>query len=199
MEQAHLDALLAGDVWISTLERCRTHEGGRGDPGEARVDYRSGTIVADGSDPTLQLMAERSGISIGPDVKEVFFSNNASTTQLLDAWVLCTTERFAPKRMEAFGKYCVRIDQPSRFCEVVTNHIVKQCPVHSSLGRVRYRERFYEGIDPAPGPLGFVKPPDIYAEEQEFRMLWTPVTARYSLDPLVVRCPEVRALVSRVA
>ena len=195
----HVEDLIRGEVWISTLERCRKYEGARGDSDEGSVDYQSGTIIADGDDDTLQLMAKRSGISIGKDVKSILFSNNSSSVSIPDAWVFCTTERCATERLRQFGSYGVRINEPIRFCEAVTARISAQHEVTAMVGRIRYRERFYKATDPEPGPLGFVKPPDKYADEVEFRMLWKPEWKLTSpLEPMTVNCPEIRTLVSRL-
>src|SRR4051812_31281980 len=78
-EEQHADALVDGLVWLSTLEECRRYEDpARGDRDEGTLTYNTGTITADGDDPTLQLVSQRCGIHIGPGCTNITISNNTS-------------------------------------------------------------------------------------------------------------------------
>ena len=71
-EEWQADELVKGNVWISTIETCREYEDPmQGDPDEATMVYNSGTIAGDGDDPNVQLIARRTGISIGNNCKNI--------------------------------------------------------------------------------------------------------------------------------
>ena len=61
-----------------------------------------------------------------------------------------------------------------------------------------YRDRTYTGLENPPGPIGFVKPVDQYAEQQEFRFLWTPKSMQ-EIQPFLLECPEIKSICKRKA
>lgn len=200
-EEWQAKALINGDVWISTLETCRGYEDPeQGDAGEATMTYNSGTITGDGDNPDVQLIASRIRISLEPGVKNITMSNNTSHTRLPDAYVLCTTDDFSPDKLsETFGKYCVKINNPKLFFEIVTKSLKKQTRLRESvLGKVIYDDRYYQHTENPPGPIGFVKPRDKYSDQSEVRMLWVPEDIR-SLKPFSLSCPKVAELCERIA
>src|SRR5688572_23912877 len=57
-EEAHADSFSSGSIWISTLSQCRMYENpSRGDPEEGMLDYYSGTVIGNGADSDVQLVA----------------------------------------------------------------------------------------------------------------------------------------------
>jgi hypothetical protein len=90
-----------------------------------------------------------------------------------DALVLCTTLRFDPSKMsDSFGNYCVEITEPLKFFVKLTEELMLRYPIDRfRQAQIIYAEREFEGT--RPGRIGFVKPPDKYAEQEEHRMLWT--------------------------
>jgi hypothetical protein len=115
-----------------------------------------------------------------------------------DALVLCTTEAFNPGLLsETFGNFCVEITEPLHFFELITNRLTREMILKESIiGRVIYQEREYCDLEPPPGPLGFVKPPDRYQHQQEFRFLWT-IDNPNNLQPFLLDVPEVKSLCRR--
>jgi len=200
-EEWQADALANGDVWLSTLETCRKYEDPQqGDPEEAHETYNSGHIVGGSDDPDLVEVARRSGIHIGPGCSDITISDNTRRTVLPDAYVLCTTTDFSPKKLsEKFGRYCVEIAYPKDFFVYVSGILEKSIPIReAAAGKVIYKDRFYTGMESPPGPIGFVKPPDIYAPQKEFRLLWVPKNSN-GLNPFLLNCPEVAHLCKRIA
>lgn len=200
-EEWQADALARGEVWLSTLEACRTYEDpAQGDPGEAHETYNSGHAIGSSDDPNFVEIARRSSIRIGPGCSNITISNNIKITALHDAYVLCTTTEFSPERLsETFGKYCVEITSPNDFFIRVSASLKKFTPIKESrAGKVIYKDRHYTGMAVPPGPIGFVKPPERYATQIEFRLLWVPKkTTR--LTPFLLKCPEVAYLCKRIA
>ena len=200
-EEAHADALCRGAVWISTLEACRGYEDPqRGDSGEGTLSYNTGFIQADGTSDALRLIGARAGISIGPGCKNVTLSDNTRHTKLQDAYVVCTTLAFAPEDLsEAFGRYCVRIRSPEAFFAAVTTRLASYCPLAAAhAGPTIYSQRYFRGLEPEPGPVGFVKPPDQYKHQKEYRFLWT-IAEQRQLCPFSLSVPAVAELCDRVA
>lgn len=196
----YADAFTKGSVQLSTLETCRQYEDEqRGDAGEATQEYKSGFVAGDGNDAALQTVSQRAGIGISGDCLDITMNNNTRVVKLPDAFVLCTTELFdSAKLSRSFGPYCVEISEPFEFFRLVTLRLNKiHCIQNAHFDRVTYRDRSYVGLEDPPGPLGFVKPPDKYQEQQEVRLFWIVKTPK--IGPFLLECPQVSALCKRIA
>jgi hypothetical protein len=195
------ECLASGSVWVTTLETCRRFEGAeRGDAGEGTLQYNSGVVTGDSSDPVVRIVAERVGVRLGASVTNIVISGNTRVQTLADAYVMCTTELPSKQLENALGRYCVRIDQPLRFFRKVTRAIQAKVPLRrATIGRIMYADRTFEGVSDPPGRIGFVKPPDIYAKQQEVRMLWVPVQPGQALAPFLVECPSASRFCRRVS
>jgi hypothetical protein len=200
-ESTHADALASGTVWLSTLETCRAYEDPyQGDSDEAVQRYNSGHAVGGSNDAAFKLIAERSGIFIGPGCSNITVSNCNAVQRLSDAFVLCTTEQFNPESLsDTFGRHCVEIERPQEFFRLLTASLSKLHAVReAAFGGVIYRERSFAGLQDPPGPIGFVKPPDRYKSQREVRFLWTSLTDT-PLAPFALHAPECAALCKRIA
>lgn len=195
------DGFARGDILISTLERCRGYEDPlRGDRYEGHDFYSTGqSVTGNGNDAEFVKMAARAGIRIGPNATNVTIEINSATTILRDAYVLCTTIGFDTDSLEStFGKYCVKIENLQGFFEAVSKSLsAKVGNLRGMKGVIIYKDRYSVGKQPAAGPLGFVKPPDKYANQREYRFLWTQEVGG-ALTPLVIQCPEAAQYVVRV-
>ena len=200
-EEWQADALVSGKVWVSTLETCRAYEDPKqGDSEEAHETYNSGHAVGGSTDADLVEIARRSGIHIGPGCSNITISNNTSIKKIHDAYVLCTTSQYAPDNLnESFGKHCVEITDPKKFFIEVSQCLSQQMAIkESAAGKVIYKDRHYTGLENPPGPIGFVKPPDKYAEQKEFRFLWIPENAT-NIKPFLLNCPKIVSLCKKIA
>lgn len=200
-EEWQADFLARGKIWLSTLETCRAYEDpAQGDPEEAHETYNSGHAVGGSNDPDFIEVARRSGIHIGPGCSEITLSNNTRKTVLPDAYVLSTTTNFSPDKLSAtFGRYCVEITSPKDFFFRVSASLERSIPIkEAAAGKVIYKDRYYTGMESPPGPIGFVKPPDLYATQREFRLLWVPDNST-GLTPFLLNCPEAAHLCKRIA
>lgn len=199
-EESHADALCRGDVWISTLNECRKYEDPlQGDPEEAVHTYTSGFISGNGSDKDVVTTASRLGIFIGEGATNITIGGGIHVSTIHDAFVLCTTREFSPKKLSnTFGNYCVEILSPREFfCEVTASlrEIVQL--KQSRMGAVIYRNREYSRLEAPPGPLGFVKPHDKYAPQKEIRFLWE-YEGEEEIAPLLIKCPNVARYCKRI-
>jgi hypothetical protein len=198
-EEWQAEALTKGEVWISTLETCRNCENPKqGDAEEATMNYNSGSISGNSENPDIQIISERLGMRL-ENVKKVEFDNNTSRTKIPDAFVLCTTDKFSPDLLsDDFGKFCVKINKPDLFFKKITLALGARRPIReSALGKVIYKDRFYKGTEVPPGPIGFVKPRDQYADQSEVRMLWIPQDSN-NLEPFSLECHELSELCERI-
>ena len=197
----HAAAFVNGEIFISTLKRCREYEDPlQGDREEGYERYNTGRrITGNGSDPAFVAMAARAGIRVGPDAIGVTIENNERTTYLHDAYVLCTTLGFSADDLtETFGKYCVKIKSVDKFHSAVTESLALKTEIfQSARGAIIYKERFYKEFEDSPGLIGFVKPPDKYAPQKEYRFLWC-VPDGVQISGVVVKCPDVVNLLTRI-
>ena len=188
-------------MWISTLETCRKYEDPlQGDPGEATQTYKSGNIVGDSSDSGFVEMASRSGIHVGGGCSNITISGCENVQRLPDAYVMCCTKEFSPEKLsDTFGNYCVRISNPKEFFKRVSVELNKESQIREAgMGLVKYKEREFTGLQPIPGPIGFVKPRDQYAPQKEFRQLWVPKNHQ-NIEPFLLTCSNVRELCVLIA
>lgn len=201
-EAHHAEALVSGEVWLSTLEACRIYENPyQGDQEEAIHTYNSGHATGGSNDATFKLIAKRSSIHIGPNCSNITISNCTSIEKIPDAFILCTTEKFNPEALsETFGSFCVEINRPHEFFRLITMHLSKSYRLQkATCGLVTYQERGFSGLQNPPGHLGFVKPPDQYKNQCEFRGLWIPTSDMHThLEPFLLEVPECAALCQRI-
>ena len=200
-EEDHANTLAQGDVYLSTLESCRAYENAeQGDSEEAYETYNSGHAVGRGDDPEIIRRAQQSGAYISLNSERVTISNNTRITSLPDAYVLCTTIEFSPENInEEIGKFCVEIKNPRKFFNVVSRKIDSISAIReAAIGKIKYADRNYTGMDQPPGPIGFVKPRFPYEKQKEFRFLWI-MENMGKLEPILINCPEIRNLCKRIA
>lgn len=200
-EEWQADALVSGKIWISTLKTCRAYENSKqGDAEEAKEIYNSGHAVGGSTDTTFVEIARRSGIQIGAGCTNITISNCTNIRSLPDAYVLCTTSQFSPDNLsDTFGNHCVEITDPKAFFIEVSRCISEFTTIKEAVaGKVIYKDRNYSGLDNPPGPIGFVKPYDKYAEQNEYRFLWVPETME-NIKPFLLNCPEIIGLCRKIA
>ena len=197
----HADGLVAGFVWISTLEACRAYEErGRGDADEATLLYHTGTISGDGNSAALKEVARHAGIGISGGFKgRITIANVLARHIVRDALVLCTTERHDFGKLHEFGKHWVQISKPTSFFLHVAVALSKLYRLTGAgFGRVKYESRSSRGSMRLPEPIGFIKPPEEYQHQKEVRMLWD-VEIIGALVPREIYCPPVSGLCKRLS
>lgn len=199
-EESHVEALLAGDVWISTLECCRRAEAPpRGDPLEGFTGYASGEVSGDMSDPEVRAVASHLPFPLDDNAEAITISRFSALTWVMDAWVLCMTERPDPEPMAGFGRFCVRIDHPELFFLATSLGLrTKATYATARLDKVVYNSLWHQGMEDPPGREGFVKRPDPYEAQQEWRILWMPPFPRGPLKHGILSCPEVIPFLTRI-
>ncbi|WP_152416355.1 hypothetical protein [Pseudomonas sp. PAMC 26793] len=200
-KEEHAAAFAKGQIFISTLKRCREYEDPlQGDSEEGFERFNTGRrITGNGSDPVFVAMAARAGIHIAQNAIGVTIENNSRTTYLHDAYVLCTTLGFSDDGLsKTFGKYCVKITSVDKFHSVVTSSLTSKAEIIRSLrGQIIYKERSYKEFEDSPGLIGFVKPPDKYASQKEYRFLWY-VPDGADISGIVIECPGAVPLLTPI-
>jgi hypothetical protein len=199
--EEHAEAFVRGDIFVSTLKRCREYEDPlQGDREEGFERYNTGrSITRNGSDRAFVELAAKAAIIVDPNALKVTLVNNERTTVLHDAYVLCTTLGFSEEQLtNTFGKYCVSIKSLATFHSRLTKSLGAHADLlNSSRGKIIYKERFYTGFEDSPGLIGFVKPPDKYAPQMEYRFLWN-VPVGNEISAVVIHCPDVAQLLTRI-
>lgn len=196
-KREHADRLVNGTVYISTLGSCRKHEGDeRGDSGEASHQFQAKTAGGHGSSSLVRREAAALGIYVDK-TSAVRYAGATSENQISDGFLVCATTRCAREDMKKIGKYCVCISNPRRFFDLVGNalHAHFRIPVAGMFRPVIYRERLFVGVDELDLSLvPFIKPPDKYAKQNEFRFYWELHPRRGSIEPVELYVPEVADL-----
>ena len=200
-EEWQANALVNGHVWLSTLEACRQHEDPhRGDRREGTETYHSGVAVGDSGDPDFVKVAGRIGLRVGPGCTNNTVRYCTISRTLPDAYVLCTTmKRFPQELKTSFGKYCVEITKPTFFFYHVSAQLGSVGKFRqAAAGPVLYRDQTYVGLQDPPGEIGFVKSPDKYQGQKEFRFIWIPENS-IGLAPFSLTCTNVKPFCQRIA
>lgn len=196
-EEAHADALARGEVWLSTLERCRGYEDARGDHQEG-LHFHHLTDVAIGQSQEIRAAATRIGIEADPGV-QVSFKDVVGLTRMPDAYVLCfSTDGTSPLVRERFGEFGVEVLDRREFGRRLASAFTAERTKVRIWGRhVTYAERSTIDAEPENGPLGFVKPLQ-FADEAEYRLLIVAAdpSTRYFLRPL--HAPNLAELCRRL-
>jgi hypothetical protein len=201
ISELYVDDFIAGTIFTTTLGECRRYEDPeRGDPVEGMQLYNQGRVsTRDDPEEYVRAMGARLGIEFEGELpNDAVFENNSILRITPDSWVLCTTLRDDPTAMAGFAKACVEIRAPVEFYRRMTKAILKEVPVsRADCGPIRYAGLVYRDLDPAPGIPGFVKRPDQYAHQREYRFLWAP-SPHVPVVPRDWQCEEVTDLVRRV-
>ena len=195
-KEEYVAPLLCGEIYLSTIGYCRRVEE---DPGEGTYLYDTGTIEGDGSDPDFVKVAANAGIGIGPNAGPGLVRNNVQETYNYDAWVLCATLNPNGYCKEKFGPFGIRIAKPVEFFLAVTNSLKESRPLGAcTIAGINYEPRESVGLLEIPEDMNFVKPAERFAREEELRMLWETPDGINKLESIIVPCPEVRHLISRL-
>lgn len=199
----HADSFAAGEIYLSTMETCRRYEdANQGDKHEGReVFHIPGVINGNGDDPHMAAAAKMLGIHIEPgSVTNLTITNAVRSTSIEDAYLLCTTIGFSEKNLnQSFGRHCVEISNPEEFFKVLNQAVRRRLLViDGQYGEVIYKERYFTPDSCRPGRIGFVKPPDQYAAQVEYRFLWI-VPPGHRIKPEVISAPETRIYCRRIA
>lgn len=198
----HASSFKNGDIYISTMQNCREYENkSRGDRDEGRIKYAITDYMCDKSTPGFEEAMRRVGfwpISGNPTMS---FKNCAVINDLGNSYVLCTTLKHIPNILSKdFGDHCFKIEDPALFGLVIARRIQLEdkCDLDFKIGHVAYTGRVFEDINADHHHPFFIKPKE-YEAQKELRMVWTIRNNNsYKYTGRVVRCQELRSLISRV-
>jgi hypothetical protein len=190
----HARTFVRGSIRLSTLEGCRRDEkSGRGDPGEGRTTYNTGSISGDSDDPSVQHRLRR--ITVNLVGSNIALEDNTYVRVIPDAYLLCMTTENGEDLRKIFGERCIRIRNPIEFFSGITEELRRAILPYRlatwRFDRVAYSSRFSSGDDPDPGDPGFIKPIE-YADQCEFRMLWRVAEGAPHYEPIILNCPVVK-------
>lgn len=194
----YANAFCAGEVWLSSLEKCRnTEDGIRKDAGEGTLEYNSGTAIGSSGDPAFDEVVRRLGMPV-QGLQDSIIHDCRSFEKTSDAFVLCTSDGSLEELLK-FGAHCVEITRPFEFLLRLTPAIAERHELAwGVVWKVDYRPRVYQGLEEHPGFAPFVKP-DSFSDEKEVRFIWHPRELDLVVEPGPVLCPEVVHLCRRLS
>jgi hypothetical protein len=190
-EKTYAEAFCQGKIRLSTLAACRGYENARQGDKDEGIQTHVVSVNGFPSEERVKLGVRVAGLQMGENI-HYDLSNVVSRRYIKDAYVLCTTETYEPSKMsDDFGKYCVKIEIPQLFFNLVTMRLeMQKGAMAARLASVEYKVDFDSWSD---RNLGFTKAPDQYAEQKEARMLWVPIMPQ-KIEPFILVCPEVEQL-----
>lgn len=198
-EEEHAEALVRGDVFLSTLGTCRAYEcRERGDIEEGKITHFVERFS--GSPDEWRAYDPLGGRVLdisGPGHLEMIGCELVATVQ--DAYVFCATDRFAEGLLaESFGQYCVRIRNPVFFQLALGFALSKKVgPVNCWGQKVHYTDRFIFDDQPLPTLEFFIKPPS-YRLQSEYRVALIVRRITHQYIPEVVRVENISRFVERI-
>lgn len=198
-KEEHADALVNGHIWLSTIERCRAYEDAeQGDKWEASLNVGLSMISGGGNDHDFVSSAKSIGVRVEPEAEHMIITNSRSEYLVNDGYVLCATTHFSEEVRDKFGKYCVEIQNPFVFAELVSHHLsIDENITYSYHGKINYGERTFVDRNPPSTHIGFIKPPFPYAYQKEYRFLYIPDENK-NLKPRIVYCPLLENICRKI-
>ncbi len=191
-KESYAEAFSQGKIRLSTLESCRGYEDPR--QGDKKEGVQAHMVSMNGS---IHKKDVRHGVTMMnlPVMSNSHYSISDTVVHryIPDAYVLCTTETYEPSNMSGtFGDYCVKIEIPEVFFNIVTMRLEMELgPMFAKFANVEYKIDFESMSDEG---LGFTKEPDQYADQKEVRMLWLPSIRQKIKPSFTIDCPEVSEL-----
>jgi hypothetical protein len=189
-EKTYAEAFCQGQIRLSTLEACRGYENARQGDKDEGIQTHMVSVNGFPNEERVRLGVRVAGLQM--EEKIHYDLSNVVSRHQIDSYVLCTTETYEPDKMSHdFGKYCVKIEIPQFFFNLVTMRLeMQKGAMAARLALVEYKVDFNSWSDK---DLGFTKAPDQYAEQKEVRMLWVPIMPQ-KIEPFILVCPEIEQL-----
>lgn len=194
------DDFAEGRIWFSTLASCRAAEGSeRGDPKEGAFVHSINRMNRSDNPTKFDAAMSQTGVFLGMQ-GDISLEDLTIIGGEPDSYVLCFTQRYAPKTMSAgFGKWCVKISRPLDFFRAITLAIAHVTEIDQAvIGPVEYLGREMTDYDAAKVPKFFLKPRDGYEHQQEIRMMWNRANIIWSPKPFLLPCPEIAPFCSLI-
>ena len=194
-EEEHADALVRGEVWLSTLIFVRKHHHAA-DPGEGIAGWTPDFPRDDKirQDHVIDQMNATGHITmIG--CSNVNFESNRIFNIEEDGYLICTTLNRA---IRGFGNYGVCINDPADFFKAVDAQLRRKILLTEmcGFGPMRYVPREIQGINAHSHHSAFIGH-EHNVQEQEARMLWVPQDIR-DLTPMLLHVPEAARFCTRL-
>lgn len=205
-ENWQAESLLNGQIWISTLERCRSFEDDQqGDQYEGSSIYNFSLNTGNRS-PTAEEIKylAHGGVDIGPNCSNITIGKGTTVNRISNGFLLCTTnDPEKLKKQSSSWKYSVKIDlPPKKLALLLTNSMIKQgIPLSCSFshGWAKYgSERHYNNPELEPQRLAFLKP-EKHMDQSEYRF-FTIATNNFNYpdDGILINCPELVPYLYRI-
>jgi hypothetical protein len=189
--ESYLEDILAGDLWITTLNACRVADGrGRRDDGEGYLTHHVSSISSQHRGGREAI--EQSGIvNLTSGAQNVAIRGLSVTDESMNAFVLCFTQRYAPDTMnEHFGGFCAQLNSPLAVFRMITYEISKHFSIARSIfGPVSYAGREFIDYELQTTHRALLKPHDQYFDQREIRMIWEVDSGHPAIESFKLRVP----------
>lgn len=190
-EARFADDFIKGIIRVSTLSFCRRSEViGQGDADEGFLQTSCKNVIVNEGNSYANNRLKQLGV-VGEENKGTIVLNANIHQVMRDSFLLCTSFDFSPTLQEAFGNYCVQITHPDIFFRFIAMVLDKEHKLrYVKASKVIYRNIKTDFYEELPGEIGFVKKPDGYQEQNEFRFLWEPFELN-GIEPFNLRVPNL--------
>lgn len=193
-EKSHLEDFLRGNVWLSTFKACRKYENeAQGDKFEAsRV-----TVIDNIQGPFDSVIKSEFSNGTGMPInlgENARIENLTIQETIRDGYLICTTLAFEPEKMEKdFGKYCVEINSPELFLNLIATKIKSKVKMHQiGMSNILYTSFEYANQNIPDFLVPFYKL-EKYEYQKEYRFLFIPED-NFNLTPFSINVPEISYL-----
>jgi hypothetical protein len=191
-ELSHAQALLNGQVWLSTLNTCRQYENNaQGDQLEATRVISHGSFQGPFNSVLDGGFTNSVGfpIHLGPAAR---IENLVTHEKLRDGYLICATHAFAPDKLNKdFGEFCVQISKPEAFMTAIANKLRSEREMEQiGMANVWYATHEEAIQKKLPDHLVPFHKVESYQYQKEFRFLFVPKNT-FNLEPCILEVPEV--------
>ncbi len=199
-EEWQADSLLRGEIWISTLDKCREYEDSeQGDPNEGIQTHLTSLTGGGGQagEFKIQELIRRQGIIVDDPESTIFLSGNQHTQRFENSFVLCTSTVDTPEVRNVFGNFGVQIIDTHLFNSILSFALFDALGIYQGIAAsVLYAHQSYMDLEPIPQTEIFLIKAPRYDYQKEFRFVWR--ANKPKIEPFLFKCPAVARLCRRV-
>lgn len=192
------EALLNGEVWVSTLQKCREYDDPQqGDKYEGSANYL--TSINTGDRPVSKEEQERAlhgGVGIADGVSNITIGSINTEFIIPNGFLLCTTnDPISIKQQSDEWAFGVQINLSQRdIFDLLSEALLRKgVPLtNGSFGWADYdTQRIYYDHTTPPKNLAFIKP-KVHKAQSEYRFFWEAQEGYKYGDGILLNCPEIK-------
>lgn len=209
-EERYAESFLNGNVWISTLQKCREYEDPQqGDLYEASTIYNHKPIRIQNRIITKEEVESlnHAGISLGVEAGEfvkgpIDINNNTTIRQIFNSFILCTTTN--PNHLQSQSnewRYDVKINLPyEHFHTILTREMMRKFEHFDYVDHgyaIYNKSRYYSSPNNIPDNIMFLKP-NFQEKQSEYRFVWKVKDLNNYGDGILLECSDLKPFMERL-